>query len=62
MNIKPNECWVLEDSKNGIQAANAAGMKCIGFINQNSGDQGLSRADTIVNNIRDIKVMDLLLE
>ncbi|CAH8770412.1 HAD family hydrolase [Paenibacillus dendritiformis] len=61
LNIKPNECWVLEDSKNGVQAAKAAGMKCIGFINQNSGNQDLSRADIIVNNIRDIKVMDLLL-
>ncbi|MGG3840500.1 HAD family phosphatase [Paenibacillus thiaminolyticus] len=62
LNSKPNECWVLEDSKNGVQAAKAAGMKCIGFINQNSGNQDLSRADIIVNNIRDIKVMDLLLE
>lgn len=62
LNIKPNECWVLEDSKNGVQAAKAAGMKCIGFINENSGNQDLSRADIIVNNIRDIKVMDLLLE
>ncbi|MFD3274433.1 HAD family hydrolase [Paenibacillus dendritiformis] len=61
LNSKPNECWVLEDSKNGVQAAKAAGMKCIGFINQNSGNQDLSRADIIVNNIRDIKVMDLLL-
>lgn len=61
LNVKPNECWVLEDSKNGVQAAKAAGMKCIGFINQNSGNQDLSRADIIVNNIRDIKVMDLLL-
>lgn len=61
LNSKPNECWVLEDSKNGVQAAKAAGMKCIGFINENSGNQDLSRADIIVNNIRDIKVMDLLL-
>jgi len=53
---------VLEDSKNGVQTAKAAGMKCIGFINENSGNQDLSRADMIVNDIRDIKVMDLLLE
>jgi len=32
LNIKPNECWVLEDSKHGIQAAKAAGMKCIGLL------------------------------
>ncbi|GIP29377.1 phosphatase [Paenibacillus sp. J23TS9] len=62
LNIKPSECWVLEDSKHGIQAAKSAGMKCIGFINPNSGNQDLSRADTIINSIRDIKVTDLLLE
>lgn len=62
LNINPSECWVLEDSKHGIQAAKSAGMKCIGFINPNSGNQDLSKANTIMNSIRDIKVTDLLLE
>ncbi|MEC0238457.1 HAD family phosphatase [Paenibacillus dokdonensis] len=62
LNINPSECWVLEDSKHGIQAAKSAGMRCIGFINPNSGNQDLSRADTIINSVRDIKVTDLMLE
>ena len=29
MGIKPSDCYVLEDSPNGIRAAYAAGMKAI---------------------------------
>ncbi|CAM4428404.1 HAD family hydrolase [Paenibacillus alkaliterrae] len=59
LGVDPSECIVLEDSRNGIQSAKSAGMKCIGFINKNSGNQDLSKADIIVNSIRDIKVTDL---
>lgn len=46
----PEKCYVLEDSKNGIIAANSAGMKSIGFTNNNFNQQDLSKADLIVNN------------
>ena len=36
---EPKECIVIEDSRNGVAAAKAAGMKCIGFLNPSSGDQ-----------------------
>ncbi|MFD0710533.1 HAD family hydrolase [Paenibacillus sp. GCM10027626] len=49
-------CIVLEDSRNGIKAAKAAGMKCIGYINENSGHQDLSQADCIVENIKEINI------
>lgn len=39
LGISPKECIVVEDSKNGVIAAKAAGMKCIGFQNINSGNQ-----------------------
>ena len=45
LGIKPNECIVIEDSENGVNAAKAAGMACVGFINENSGNQNLSKAD-----------------
>lgn len=45
LSVKPEECIVVEDSTNGVKAAKAAGMACIGFINKNSGDQDLSEAD-----------------
>lgn len=59
LNVNANECIVLEDSRNGIKAAKAASMRCIGFINPNSGDQDLSLADVIVSTIREINVNDL---
>ena len=31
LGVNPNECYVLEDSPNGIKSAVAAGMKCIGI-------------------------------
>ena len=55
----PRACVVLEDSRNGIAAAKAAGMKCIGYVNENSGRQDLSAADEIVRSIRDIRAEEL---
>ncbi|MCY7350425.1 MAG: HAD-IA family hydrolase [Cytophagaceae bacterium] len=43
--VSPDECVVIEDSTNGVKAAKAAGMFCIGFYNPNSGNQDLSPAD-----------------
>ena len=54
LDIAPNECLVIEDSEHGVEAAKAAGMKCIGFTNPNSGKQDLTPADTIVNSINEI--------
>lgn len=45
----PRECLVIEDSNNGVKAAKAANMKCVGFKNPNSGNQDLSAADWIIN-------------
>jgi HAD superfamily hydrolase (TIGR01509 family) len=46
--VESNECIVIEDSRNGIIAANKAGMSSVGFKNNNSGDQDLSGSDLIV--------------
>ena len=45
----PAECVVIEDSANGVQAAVAAGMRCIGFQNPHSGTQDLKMADLVVD-------------
>ncbi|AWK51877.1 phosphatase [Clostridium beijerinckii] len=55
LGILPRDCTVIEDSKNGVLAAKAAGMRCIGFQNVNSGNQDLSMADNIVKSILEIK-------
>ncbi|MMZ65994.1 2-deoxyglucose-6-phosphate phosphatase [compost metagenome] len=58
LGVEPQECLVLEDSRNGIVAAKAAGMGCIGYVNLNSGNQDLSQADSIVKKIADINLED----
>lgn len=58
LGVAPESCVVIEDSRNGIRAAKAAGMKCIGFVNENSGNQDLSAADRIVTSIREINPID----
>lgn len=54
VNVCPEECVVIEDSYNGVMAAKAANMKCIGFKNINSGNQDISKADKIVTSLMDI--------
>jgi len=49
LRVAPMDCIVVEDSENGVRAANAAGMFCIAFRNPNSGNQDLSFADVIVD-------------
>lgn len=45
---KACDCTVIEDSNNGVIGAKAAGMKCVGFRNLNSGNQDIAKADIIV--------------
>jgi HAD superfamily hydrolase (TIGR01509 family) len=45
MGMNPENCIVVEDSRNGSLAAKAAGMFCLGFANPDSGNQDLSAAD-----------------
>ncbi len=58
-----NECLVIEDSTNGIKAANAAGIFCIGFDSVHSKNQDYSQANLVVSDFKDIaydKVKDLV--
>jgi len=59
LNLKPTNCIVIEDSKNGVEAAGKAGMRCIGFSNVNSGNQDLSSANIIVESFTDIDLNKL---
>jgi beta-phosphoglucomutase-like phosphatase (HAD superfamily) len=58
--VSPCQCLVIEDSMNGVLAAKAVKMKCIGFRNPKSGDQDLSKADRIIDNIQDLNLRVLL--
>lgn len=57
MGINPCEALVIEDSKNGVLASNAANIDCVGFINKNSGDQDLSKANFRIDHFE--KLIDL---
>lgn len=55
LGVKPHECAVIEDSNNGVQAAKAANMMCIGYVNPLSGKQDLSMSDYIIDDMAKIK-------
>lgn len=55
LSIAPKEnCIVIEDSTNGIIAAKAAGILCIGYNSLHSKNQDLSEADSIVNHFDEL--------
>ncbi len=58
LNVQPDRCVVIEDSKNGVTAAKNAGMLCIGFKSPNSKNQDINRSDYIVADL--IKIKELL--
>jgi len=55
-NCEPAKCLVIEDSENGVAAAKASGMKCIGFLNPNSGEQNLNKADVIIGSFKELNI------
>ncbi|WP_041444645.1 HAD family hydrolase [Syntrophobotulus glycolicus] len=60
LKVNPSDCMVIEDSEHGVKAAKAAGMKCIGYLNTNSGQQDLRLADKMVSSLKDIDFADSL--
>lgn len=49
-----NQCVVIEDSTNGIQAAHAAGIYCIGYQSVNSKGQDYSLANKLISHFNEI--------
>jgi HAD superfamily hydrolase (TIGR01509 family) len=47
-------CIVIEDSTNGVKAAKAAGIYCVGYNSIHSKMQDLSEADFIINHFSEI--------
>ncbi len=58
--LKPEDCIVIEDSKNGVLAAKAAGMTCLAYFNPHSGNQDLTKADFIFDHFNDPKLDERL--
>ena len=55
-----NNCMVIEDSTNGIVAAKAAGIYCVGFKSPNSANQDYSKADKVIRDFKEIEYPKLL--
>ena len=55
LSIAPKEnCIVIEDSTNGVKAAKAAGIYCVGYISEHSKDQHLEEADLVINHFKEL--------
>ncbi|GAB3238691.1 HAD family hydrolase [Hymenobacter seoulensis] len=55
LSTAPNaECLVIEDSSNGVTAAKAAGLYCIGYNSEHSPMQDLSHADLVVGHFSEL--------
>lgn len=59
LGLMPEECLVIEDSAHGIQAAQSAGMFCIG-INSAGNREPLKNSDMIIEGYHDIHLPTLL--
>lgn len=51
MQIPANRCVVLEDAVPGLQAARAAGMKCVGVVSHGRSREELADADHLVTDL-----------
>ena len=54
-----SNCMVIEDSTNGIAAAKAAGIYCVGFKSPHSVNQDYSKADKVIRDFREIEYSKL---
>ena len=53
LNLEPTQCIVVEDSRNGFLAAQAAGMHCIVTTNGYTEHEDFSQADLVVSELGD---------
>ena len=58
LGVRAQECVVVEDAVNGIQAAKAAGMRCVAVATTFPGDR-LNDADVVRDNIASVSLSDL---
>ena len=54
-----SHCIVIEDSTNGILAANGAEIFCVGYKSENSKNQNYETADLVIHHFDELKVEEL---
>ncbi|WP_298533320.1 HAD family phosphatase [uncultured Algibacter sp.] len=52
--FEKEECIVIEDSTNGIEAAKGAGIYCVGYDSFHSKNQDYSKANMVISDFKDI--------
>jgi HAD superfamily hydrolase (TIGR01509 family) len=53
------ECIVIEDSANGVAAAKAAGIYCIGYASPHSAGQDLRLADRVIQDFAELSAVEI---
>lgn len=56
LGVSAGGCVAIEDSKNGCVSARSAGLKVIGYVNPNSGNQDLGAADVVVEDMSEVTI------
>jgi HAD superfamily hydrolase (TIGR01509 family) len=62
LELEPDECVVVEDSRNGLLAAKAAGMHCVITTNGYTEEEDFSEADLVVSELGDPPNVKVTLE
>ncbi|NBI05540.1 HAD family hydrolase [Senegalia massiliensis] len=60
LKVKKEEAIVIEDSENGVKAANNAGIKVIGYEGDETSNQNLSHADMVIKDFNELDLDELL--
>jgi len=53
------ECIVIEDSANGVAAAKAAGIYCVGYASPHSAGQDLRLADRVIQGFSELSAVEI---
>lgn len=62
LEVKPEECIVIEDSNNGVRAAKAANMYCVAYNGASIGNQNQRLADVQINHYSELeKILETLI-
>ncbi len=54
-----SECIVIEDSANGVAAAKAAGIYCVGYASPHSAGQDLRLADRVIQDFTELSAVEI---